>query len=84
MNNGVLAVSSAGNWWERSPNGSNTTNFCNVNNDGTANWNNASNANLLAPFGYITTGQISSESEIRLYDTGAGIPASNEVNMRAV
>lgn len=37
------------NWWERSPNGSNATNFCNVNNNGTANNNNASNANGLAP-----------------------------------
>ena len=37
------------NWWERSPNGSNTTNFCNVNNNGNANNNNASNANGLAP-----------------------------------
>lgn len=38
----------ASNWWERSPNGSNATNFCNVNSDGTANNNNASNSNGVA------------------------------------
>ena len=36
----------ATNWWERSPNASNTTNFMNVNTNGNAgNNNNASNAN---------------------------------------
>lgn len=44
---------SAYNWWERSPNGSNSNNFCNVNSDGSANNNNASNTNGLAPFGYV-------------------------------
>ena len=39
---------SANNWWERSPNGNNTTNFCNVNSDGSANNNNASNSNGVA------------------------------------
>ena len=42
---------SANNWWERSPNGSNSTNFCNVNSNGNANYNNASNANGVA-FGF--------------------------------
>ena len=46
-------ISSANNWWERSPNSGNSTNFCNVNSDGTANNNNASNSNLLAPCGYL-------------------------------
>ena len=32
-------------WWERSPNVSNTNNFCNVNNNGNANNNNANNTN---------------------------------------
>ena len=30
-------------WWERSPNGSNSNNFCNVNSNGNANNNNANN-----------------------------------------
>lgn len=38
----------ASNWWERSPNGSNATNFCNVNSNGNANNNNASNSNGVA------------------------------------
>ena len=38
-------------WWERSPNASNTTNFCNVNSNGNANNNNASNSNGVA-FGF--------------------------------
>ena len=37
------------NWWERSPNASNSTNFCNVNNNGNANNNNANNSNGVAP-----------------------------------
>ena len=41
----------ASNWWERSPNGSNTNNFCNVNSNGNANNNNASNSNGVA-FGF--------------------------------
>lgn len=40
-------------WWERSPNGSNSNNFCNVNSNGNANNNNASNANGVA-FGFCT------------------------------
>ena len=39
------------NWWERSPNASNATNFCNVNSDGTPNNNNASNTYGVA-FGF--------------------------------
>ena len=46
-------ASSANNWWERSPNSGNSNNFCNVNSDGSANWNNANNTNLLAPSGYL-------------------------------
>ena len=48
-----MFLKSANNWWERSPNGSNSTNFCNVNSDGSANNNNANNTNGVAPFGYI-------------------------------
>ena len=36
---------SANNWWLRSPNSGNSNNFCNVNSDGSANYNNASNSN---------------------------------------
>ena len=50
-------------WWERSPNSGNSNNFCNVNSDGTANWNNANNTNGLAPFGYISLAERGSESE---------------------
>lgn len=45
---------SANNWWLRSPNVNNATNFRNVNNNGNVNNNNASNTNGLAPFGYIS------------------------------
>jgi hypothetical protein len=39
----------ANNWWERSPNASNSTNFMNVNNNGNPNNNNnASNNNGVA------------------------------------
>lgn len=48
---------SAVNWWLRSPNSSNSTNFVNVNNDGTVNNNNASYSNGVAPGFYIDTGQ---------------------------
>lgn len=66
--------------WLRSPNSSNTNNFCNVNNNGTANNNNANNSNGLAPFGYLNertgAGENSSESEIRLHvQTGDAIRA---------
>ena len=57
---------SANNWWERSPNSGNTTNFCNVNSDGTANNNNASNSNLIAPFGCFLTEKGSSGSETNI------------------
>lgn len=41
---------SANNWWERSPNLSNSTNFMNVNNNGNnGNNNNASNVNAVVP-----------------------------------
>ena len=58
------AENSANNWWERSPNYNNSSNFCNVNSDGSANNNNASNSNGLAPFGCFHKYQKSSESEI--------------------
>ncbi|MFR0871821.1 MAG: DUF6273 domain-containing protein [Oscillospiraceae bacterium] len=54
LNNWVkscIVALSANNWWERSPNASNTTNFCNVNSNGNANSNNASNSNGVA-FGF--------------------------------
>lgn len=54
LNNWVkscIVALSANNWWERSPNASNTTNFCNVNSNGNANNNNASNSNGVA-FGF--------------------------------
>ena len=40
---------SAGNWWLRSVNASNSNNFCNVNTSGSANNNNANNSNGFAP-----------------------------------
>ena len=42
---------SAANWWLRSPNATNATNFSNVNNNGTVVGNVASNANGVA-FGF--------------------------------
>lgn len=47
----MLHSGSATNWWERSPNGSNSKRFCNVNSNGNANNNNASNSNGVA-FGF--------------------------------
>lgn len=46
---GVPLLPPAANWWLRSPNASNSTNFCNVNNGGSANNNNSGNSNGLAP-----------------------------------
>ncbi len=63
MESGFRHGCSANNWWERSPNSGNSNNFCNVNSDGSANNNNASNTNLLAPCGYPSQGQGSSVSE---------------------
>lgn len=37
------------NWWLRSANYNNSSNFCNVNTDGSANYNNANNSNGLVP-----------------------------------
>ncbi|MBQ8000029.1 MAG: hypothetical protein IJ298_02280 [Ruminococcus sp.] len=37
------------NWWLRSPNVGNSTNFWNVNNNGNCNNNNASNSNGVCP-----------------------------------
>ena len=37
------------NWWLRSPNASNSTNFVNVNTDGTVNNNNANYSNGFVP-----------------------------------
>jgi len=47
-------LGSTNNWWERSPNSSNSTNFCNVNTNGNANNNNASNSNGVS-FGFCGT-----------------------------
>jgi len=44
------------NWWLRSPNASNSTNFVNVNTDGTVNNNNANYSLGFAPGFYIDTG----------------------------
>lgn len=42
----MILLSCPANWWrERSPNGSNSNNFCNVNSNGNANNNNANNTN---------------------------------------
>ena len=60
----LYLVSSANNWWERSPRDSNSNNFCNVNSDGSANNNNASNGNGLAPSGCVPKAQESSRGEI--------------------
>ena len=43
---------SAGYWWLRSP--YSTDGFCNCNNGGNPNNNNATNTNLVAPFGYVS------------------------------
>ena len=43
------ATTTAVNAWLRSPNASNSNNFCNVNTSGTANNNNASNSLGVAP-----------------------------------
>jgi hypothetical protein len=44
---------SASSWWERSPRGSNSSNFCYVNGSGSASYYSASDANGVAPFGCI-------------------------------
>ena len=44
----------ASNWWLRSPNATNTSNFVNVNTDGSVNNNSAANANGVA-FGLCTS-----------------------------
>ena len=54
---------SANNWWERSPNSGNSSNFCYVYIDGSANNGNASNSNGLAPFGSISRAECGSASE---------------------
>ena len=43
------STSSTANWWERSPDYNNSTNFCYVNTSGNANYNYARNSNGLAP-----------------------------------
>ncbi len=47
--NRLFSVILANNWWARSPNVTNSTNFWNVNTNGGSNNNNANNANGLAP-----------------------------------
>lgn len=63
MQNARQPDNSADWWWERSPNSGNSSNFCNVNSDGSANNDNANNNNGLAPFGSTSQSQRSSESE---------------------
>lgn len=65
MLNRLHLVSSANNWWERSPNSGNSNNFCNVNSSGSASNNNASNGNGLAPSGCVPKAQKSSLGEIK-------------------
>lgn len=70
----ILLSRTANNWWERSPNASNTTNFCNVNNNGNANNNNASNTRGVC-FGFhilygIKSDKVSSESSRNPYFYG--------------
>lgn len=73
-----IRLGSANNWWERSPNASNSTNFCNVNSNGNANYNNATNTNGLAPFGCINTGRrvTRAKSVPQIVDTGRRRPGS--------
>ncbi len=47
-----IVALSANNWWERSPNGSNSNNFCNVNSNGNANNNNNANNSNGVAFGF--------------------------------
>lgn len=47
----IQVAGSANNWWLRSPNVNNSTNFWNVNNNGNCNNNNANNNNGVA-FGF--------------------------------
>ena len=56
---------SANNWWERSANSGNSNNFCNVTSGGNADWNNANNANGVAPFGSTSATRDCSESEVK-------------------
>lgn len=46
---GYLLYGSRYNWWLSSPSASNTTNFCNVNNNGNANNNVATHPHIYAP-----------------------------------
>ena len=48
-----IVASAASYWWERSPNGSNSTNFCYVYSNGNANNNDASHSNGVS-FGFCT------------------------------
>lgn len=48
-----LGNGSAYPWWERSPHASNSAYFCSVASNGSADFNNATNTNGLAPFGCI-------------------------------
>ena len=53
-----ISVPATANWWLRSPNASNSNNFCNVNTDGTINNNNANNSNGVAPDFILIIGSI--------------------------
>lgn len=48
----ILLSFTANNWWERSPNASNSTNFCNVNSNGNANNNNNASNSRGVCFGF--------------------------------
>ena len=76
-------ANSANNWWECSPraNTNNSNNFCNVNSDGSANNNNASNSNGLAPFGYIIDARKVASVKLVDFDTGVCYPRPKRANM---
>ena len=65
---------STANWWERSPNYSNSNNFCNVNNSGSANNNNANNSNGVAPDFTIIRSHITSFGRITTFVKGEILP----------
>lgn len=79
----MLQSGSANNWWERSPNGSNSTNFCNVNSNGNANNNNASNSNGVA-FGFCSSSRkgrsdkVTGDGEISTLAEGELIPGKSQ------
>lgn len=68
----------ANNWWLRSPNTSNTTNFSNVNLEGNHNNNNASNTNGVA-FGFCRRQQ--RQLDCRFQRSDKVVPHANEIRV---